>query len=44
LVIYAVEVASTDIVNGARRIVIYGVTSIGKSTLAARLSKITDPS
>jgi adenylate kinase family enzyme len=34
-------VASTDILNGARRMVIYGVTGSGKSTLAARLSEIT---
>ena len=33
--------ASTDIVNGARRILIYGVTGSGKSTLAARLSAKT---
>jgi adenylate kinase family enzyme len=32
---------STDIVGGARRILIYGVTGSGKSTLAARLSAIT---
>ena len=34
-------VASTDIVNGARRVLIYGVTGSGKTTLAARLSGIT---
>ena len=31
----------TDIVHGARRVLIYGVTGSGKSTLAARLSAIT---
>jgi adenylate kinase family enzyme len=31
---------SADIVNGARRVLIYGVTGSGKSTLAARLSGI----
>ena len=35
------EVRPTDIVNGARRVLIYGVTGSGKSTLAARLSAIT---
>ena len=33
--------ASTEIVNGARRVLIYGVTGSGKTTLAARLSGIT---
>jgi len=32
---------ASDIVGGARRILIYGVTGSGKSTLAARLSAIT---
>ena len=40
-VTYPVLVASTDIVNGARRVLIYGVTGSGKTTLAARLSGIT---
>jgi len=34
-------VASTEIVHGARRVLIYGVTGSGKTTLAARLSGIT---
>ena len=40
-VTYPVLVASTDIVHGARRVLIYGVTGSGKTTLAARLSGIT---
>ena len=33
--------SSPDVVSGARRILIYGVTGAGKTTLAARLSEAT---
>jgi adenylate kinase family enzyme len=36
-----VAVASADLVSSARRILVYGVTGAGKTTLAARLSEVT---